>query len=104
MTPIGLKIPVLRALFWMYLYLVGGKIHEKMACMEFPDTGPANTSHMYVTATKVVPLPGSVCHRKSRISSKYIVPVPPAAGLSFVPMPIVIVLTLVRFTPWSANA
>ena len=41
-------------------------------------------------------------YRISRMSSKYIVPAPPAAGLPLVPMPMVIVLTLARFTP--ANA
>ena len=38
-------------------------------------------------------------YRTSRMSSKYIVPAPPAAGLPFVPKPIVMVLTLVRSTP-----
>jgi len=41
-------------------------------------------------------------YRISLISSKCIVPVPPAAGLFFVPMPMVIVLRLVRFTPTNA--
>ncbi len=39
-----------------------------------------------------------------RISSKYIVPEPPANGLFLLPRPREIVSTLVRFTPWSANA
>ena len=40
----------------------------------------------------------------SRISSKYIIPAPPATGLFLLPRPRVIELTLARFTPWSANA
>jgi len=40
----------------------------------------------------------------SRISSKYIVPEPPANGLFLLPRPREIVLTLVRFTPRSAKA
>jgi len=39
-----------------------------------------------------------------RISSKYILPEPPATGLFLLPRPRAIVLTLARFTPWSANA
>jgi len=42
--------------------------------------------------------------RYRRISSKYIVPEPPATGLALLPRPRVIVLTLARFTPWSAKA
>jgi hypothetical protein len=38
-------------------------------------------------------------YRYSRISSKYIVPVPPAAGTPFVPKPMVMVFTLARLTP-----
>jgi len=41
-------------------------------------------------------------YRTSRMSSKYIVPVPPAAGLFLVPKPMVMVLTLVRSTPVNA--
>ncbi len=40
----------------------------------------------------------------SRISSKYIVPEPPVCGLFLLPRPRAIVLTLARFTSWSANA
>jgi len=42
--------------------------------------------------------------RYNLMSSKYVVPVPPLGdGAFFVSMPIVIVLTLVSFTPWSEN-
>ena len=41
--------------------------------------------------------------RYNLISSKYITPVPPATGLVLLPRPRVIVSTLERFTPWSAN-
>ena len=43
-------------------------------------------------------------YRTSRMSSKYIVPVPPAAGLFFVPKPMVIVLTLARSMPNAARS
>jgi len=58
--------------------------------------GKSNGSHLNHTAY--------CAGRYSRISSKYIVPEPPACGLFLSPNPRAIVLTLARFTPCSANA
>ena len=71
------------------------------------NTGPMPNGSAYTPSCHTLTATSAGCgshvnYRISRMSSKYIVPVPPAAGLFLVPMPMVMALTLVRFTP--ANA
>ncbi len=69
--------------------------------LDMKNTMLSNGVNRVILIATLIPVYGAGRYR--RISSKYAVPEPPACGFFLSPKPIAIVLTLARFTPWSAN-